>query len=120
MGTSTLATSAETARLAVEVASDKQASEIVMLDLRGVSDFTDYFVILTAESPRQIENLATEIETALKMQGAPRHHREGSGQGGWILLDFSNIVVHLFHSAQREFYDLEGAWPRGTEIVRVQ
>ncbi|HIC68015.1 MAG TPA: RsfS/YbeB/iojap family protein, partial [Candidatus Latescibacteria bacterium] len=48
------------------------------------------------------------------------HHREGSAQGGWVLLDFSDIVVHLFHSEQREFYDLEGAWPGGTETVRVQ
>ena len=120
MGTSALATSADTARLAVEVASDKQASEIVMLDIRGISDFTDYFVIMTAESPRQIESVAAEIETALKTQGAPRHHREGSAQGGWVLLDFGDIVVHLFHPEQREFYDLEGAWPGGTEAVRIQ
>ena len=109
----------EYARLAVDVASDKQASDIVMLDIRGVSDFCDYFVILTGESPRQLDSLATDIEEALESQGATRHHREGSTQGGWVLLDFGDVIVHLFRPDERDFYQLEEAWSRGIEAVRI-
>ena len=110
----------EFARQAVDIASDKQASDIVMLDLRGVCDFADYFVILSAESDRQLEGLAVEIEKPLGAEGATLHHREGNAQGGWILLDFGNVIVHLFRSKEREFYQIEGAWSRGIEAVRIQ
>ena len=118
--TKTRLTVIEYAHLAVDVASDKQASEIVMLDIREVSDFADYFVILTAESTRQIDALAEEIERTLKIHGATMHHREGSAQGGWMLLDFGDIVLHLFSPEQRNFYYVEGAWPGGVETVRIQ
>ena len=91
-----------------------------MLDIRGVCDFADYFVILTAESSRQINSLAEEIEKALKAQGAAIHHSEGTADGGWVLLDFGDMIVHLFRPEQREFYHLEGAWSRGIEAVRIQ
>ena len=111
---------AEIARLAVDVASDKQASEIVLLDLRGVSDFTDYFVILTAQSSRQISSLTNDIEDALEAGGAALHHQEGTPEGGWVLLDFIDVIVHLFRPEEREFYSIEGAWPKGKETVRIQ
>ena len=120
MGAKTIPRPAECARLAVDVASDKQASDIVMLDIRGVSDFADYFVVLTADSPRQVDTLARDIEEALEARGAALHHREGSAQGGWVLLDFSDVIVHLFRPGQREFYHIEGAWPQGIETVRIQ
>ena len=120
MAAKTILRAVEYARLAVDVASDKQASDIVMLDIREVCDFADYFVILTAESPRQIEALTLDIERALETEGATRHHREGSLQGGWLLLDFSDVIVHLFRPEQREFYDIEGAWSGGVEAVRIQ
>ena len=110
----------EFARQAVDIASDKQASDIVMLDLRGVCDFADYFVILSAESDRQLESLAVEIEKPLGAEGATLHHREGNAQGGWILLDFGNVIVHLFRPKEREFYQIEGAWSRGIEAGRIQ
>ena len=112
--------SAEIARLAVDVASDKQASEIVMLDVRGVSDFADFFVILTAESSRQMSSLTNDLEDALEARGASLHHREGTPEGGWVLLDFVDVIVHLFRPEEREFYSIEGAWPKGKETVRVQ
>ena len=120
MGDKAILKPGEYARLAVDVASDGQASDVVMLDIRGVSAFADYFVILTAESARQLNNLAQEIEKALKAQGAGIHHREGTADGGWVLLDFSDLIVHLFRPEQREFYHIEGAWSRGIEAVRIQ
>ena len=110
----------EFARLAADIASDKQASDIVVLDIRGISDFADYFLILTAESARQISALGQDIERALEAQGATLHHREGSAEGGWVLLDFSDVIVHLFCPDKREFYHIEGAWSRGIEAVRIQ
>ena len=108
------------ARMAVDVASEKQASDIAMLDIRGVSDFADYFVIVTAESTRQIDALASDIEEALKAEGKPLYHREGTAQGGWVLLDFSDVIVHFFRPEEREYYHIEGAWSRGIEAVRIQ
>ena len=120
MGVKDILNPGEYARLAVDVASDRQASDVVMLDIRGVSDFADYFVILTAESSRQINSLAEEIEKALEARGAGLHHMEGTADGGWVLLDFSDVIVHLFRPEQREFYHIEGAWSRGIEAVRIQ
>ena len=108
------------ARLAVDVASEQQASDVLMLDIKGISDFADYFVILTAESTRQAQSLMEEIEGALKEVGARLHHREGSPTGGWRLLDFGDLIVHLFGPEEREFYHIEGAWPSVVEVVRIQ
>ena len=110
----------DAARLVVDVASDKLASDIVMLDLRGISDFADYFVIMTAESVRQMGALAEDVEDALELAGIRRHHREGSPEGGWMLLDFGDVIAHLFTPDKREFYLLEEAWSQATETVRIQ
>ena len=120
MAQQTMTQPVEQARLAVETASDRQASDIVLLDIRGVSDFTDYFVILTAGSMRQLNALTEDIEAALKKAGAVRHHREGVAQSGWVLLDYGDVIVHLFGEDERDFYDIEGAWSRAVEVVRIQ
>ncbi len=120
MATKTIPQPVEFARQAVDIASDKQASDIVMLDIRGVCDFADYFVILTAESSRQLASLAVEIEKPLGAEGATLHHREGNADGGWVLLDFGDVIIHLFRPEEREFYQIEGAWSRGVEAVRIQ
>ena len=108
------------ARLAVDVASDKQAADIVMLDVRKVSDFADYFVILTTESRRQMEALAEDLEGALKRTGATLHHREGNAGTAWRLLDFGDLIVHLLDPEARDFYHIEGAWSGAVEVVRIQ
>ena len=108
------------ARLAVDVASDKLASDILMLDIREISDFSDYFVLMTAESRRQLSSLAEDVEHALERSGSVRHHREGNPQSGWTLLDFGDVVVHIFGPEERQFYDLESAWSEATEVVRIQ
>ena len=108
------------ARTVVDIASDYQAEDIVMLDISQVSQFADFFVILTAESTRQMEALFDNIKDGLKQIGVTLHHREGGAQSGWVLLDFGDVIVHFFGPEEREFYQIEGAWPKATEVVRIQ
>ena len=112
--------STELARFAVEAASDKLASDIVMLDLRERASFTDFFVICSAESSRQISAIANDLERSLRDQGVRAHHREGTDDSGWVLLDFSDVIVHIFSPQQRAYYDLESAWAAAPQVVRVQ
>ena len=111
--------STEVARLVVDIASDKLAENIVMLDLRRVAPFADYFVIMTADSSRQIEALEEDIIQELKDLQIRPYHREGAAASGWVLLDFSDVVIHILGSEQRGFYQLERLWSRAPEVVRV-
>jgi ribosome-associated protein len=110
----------ECARMVVDVASEKLASDIVMLDLKGVSDFTDYFVILTADSSRQMRSVAGDIEESLTEAGARLHHTEGTHNSGWMLMDFGDVIVHVMGPEERDFYRIEGAWSEAQEVVRIQ
>jgi ribosome-associated protein len=103
----------------VDAASDKQASNIVMLDMRGVCSFSDYFVLSSGETERQIKAIGEEIEKALKEGGVTPQHREGTADSGWVLLDFGSVIVHIFSPDQREFYQLEELWSQATPVVRI-
>jgi len=105
--------------LVVELASDKLAEDIRMLDLRPVTYFADYFIIMSAGSSRQIEALEEDIIEALKESDVRPFHREGTATSGWVLLDFSDVVVHIMGSEEREFYELERLWFQAPQIVRV-
>lgn len=120
MATRTSLTSAEYARLAVDVASDKLASDIVMLDVGNVCGFADYFVVMSADSGRQVSALTEDLEAALKAEGAALHHREGGSDSGWVLLDFSDVIVHILRPEERDYYRIEEAWSNAVEVVRVQ
>ena len=120
MNATSLVTPLDHARLAVDVVVEKQGSDTVLLDIRGVSDFADYFVVTTVESTRQMRSLMNDIEQALEGGGAVLHHREGSGHSGWVLLDFGDVVIHLFGPEEREYYGIEEVWSRGVETVRIQ
>ena len=102
------------------MASDRQASDILLLDVSQVSGFTDYLVIMTGDNPRQIDTLAEELDYALQRDGHPLHHREGTVASGWVLLDFGDIVAHIFSQEQRGYYQLEQLWSSGRQIVRIQ
>ena len=90
-----------------------------MLDLRQVVPFADYFVIMSAESSRQIEALEEDLTNALEESGIRRFHREGASESGWVLLDFSDVIVHIFGAHEREYYQLERLWSRAPQVVRV-
>lgn len=108
------------ARAALEEASTNLGSDVVLLDTRNVSDFTDFFVIASGETDRHIDVMADRIERRVRELGMRRNAREGSGSGGWLLLDFPGFIVHLFNRETRSYYDLEGLWSQATEVVRLQ
>ncbi|MCH8107297.1 MAG: ribosome silencing factor [Chloroflexi bacterium] len=111
--------STEVAQLVVDLASDKFAEDIVMLDLRNVAPFADYFVIMSADSTRQIQALEEDLTQALKDAQVTPFHREGTASSGWVLLDFSDVIIHIFGPEEREFYQLERLWSRAPQVVRV-
>ena len=110
----------ERARRIVEVASEKQATDILLLDIREVSTFADFFVIMSADSQRQMEALVEEIAQEIKRQGVRLHHREGTSESGWLLLDCGDVIVHIFAPQERDYYRLEEVWSRARLLVRIQ
>jgi ribosome-associated protein len=108
------------AHRAVEAATEKQATDIVLLDVRDICNFADYFVLSTAESDRQINAVAEEIEKVLKAEGERPIHREGSADSGWVLLDYGDVIVHTFAPSERGFYNLEELWAGAKTLVRIQ
>ena len=105
--------------MVVDLASDNLAGDIVMLDLRHVAPFADYFVIMSAESTHQIQALEEDLTQALKAAQVTPFHREGTASSGWVLLDFSDVIIHIFGPEEREFYQLERLWSRAPQVVRV-
>ena len=110
----------EVARKVVETASAKQASDIVLLDMKGVCSFADYFVICSGDSERQIKTIYEEIGHILKGAGILPHHREGTIDSGWLLIDFGDVIVHIFTPLERERYQLDELWGRASTVVRIQ
>ena len=110
----------EYARKAVDVASEMQAVDILMLDVSEVSSFADYFVILSADNRRQMEALAEDLAQTLKQAGASLHHREGTADSGWVLLDFGDVLLHVFATEAREYYRMDQLWSKGRTVVRFQ
>lgn len=100
------------------MALDHKANDVVLLSLRGVSDMTDYFVIASGTSDTHVRALGEHIQEELRKEGARAHHVEGIQQGRWVLLDYVDFVVHLFHPALRNFYQLERLWS-DAQIVQL-
>jgi ribosome-associated protein len=95
---------------AAKVALERRCQDIVVLDLRDVSPATDYFVIATGTSDRQMRTVCDEISETARNNGFERFGRAGYEQAKWILLDFVDVVVHVFSQSYREYYDLELLW----------
>lgn len=108
------------ARAAVDAASDKKASDVLLLDIREVTTFADYFVICSGSNHRQLQAIAEAIDEQLSSQGARLSHREGNPETGWILLDFGDIIVHILGPKEREYYDLERLWNGAKTVVYLQ
>lgn len=98
------------AEACVRVAEDTKAEDVVVLDVRGISSFTDYFVVMSGRSTRHVQGLAEAIEAELRSKRVRASKAEGLQEAMWVLLDFDDVVVHIFYYDQREFYDLEGLW----------
>lgn len=113
----------ELARLAAAAADDKKASDIVILDMRGLVAYTDYLVVATGQTPRQTKAIADEVRTRVKEDtGAFPRRVEGDREADWVLMDYIDIVVHIFTPQARDFYRLDRLWhdaPREAFIPAV-
>ncbi len=105
------------ALFAAKLARDRHCSDIAVLDLHGVSPAADYFVIATGTSDRQMRSLADEISQEGRKTGFARFGRAGYDQAHWILLDYVDVVVHLFTEEYRQFYDLEMLWADAEKVA---
>ena len=103
-------------RAAVRAAEEKQAKDIRVLDLRGLTSFADYFVLASGTNSRQIQAIADEIEIQLKTQGEYPLSVEGYQNAEWVLLDYGDYLIHIFTEKARQYYDLERLW-RDAKIV---
>jgi ribosome-associated protein len=95
---------------AARAASSKQARDIVILDVHGLIVITDHFVICSAPTERQVRTIVDAVEEALRERDRKPVRREGETEGRWVLLDYVDVVVHVFAEEEREFYDLERLW----------
>ena len=95
---------------AAQAADDKQGDDIVALDVSGPLPLTDAFVLVTGRNERNVQAIAGEVEERMLIAGARTLRREGRAEGRWILLDFGDVVVHVFHEEERLFYSLERLW----------
>ncbi len=111
-----LPTSRDMAIAAARAAADKQASDIVVLDVSTTLVITDLFVIATAATNRQIRTVIEAVENALRTVGEKPARREGESEAGWWLLDYIDVVVHVFGTEEREYYDLERLWSDAPKV----
>lgn len=100
----------ELAQICAHAAIDAKAEDLVILDVKGISSFTDYFVIMSGRSTRHVQGLAEAIEKEMRSKRVSTSNAEGLQEGMWVLLDFGDVVVHIFYHEQRKFYDLESLW----------
>ena len=104
------------AEAAFDLADEGQASNIVLMDVREACDFADYFVIMTAESARQLRALMEDVQDGMKKRGAVLHHVEGTHHSGWALMDYGDVLVHVMGVDERDFYGLETVWSKARRI----
>lgn len=108
------------ARRAVDLAADKKAADIVLLDIHDLTTLADYFVICSGSSERQLGAIADGISEGLREDGLRPIGREGSSGAHWLLLDYGSVIVHVMAPPEREFYQLEKLWAEAPLLLRVQ
>jgi ribosome-associated protein len=108
--------SREVAKLCARAALDKKAENPVILDVRKLCSFTDFFVIISGRSTRHVQGLAEAIEAELRSKRLSTTKAEGLNEGTWVLLDYNDVVVHIFYIETRKFYDIEGLWHDAARI----
>jgi ribosome-associated protein len=112
--------SIDLARRIVELAEDKKAADIVLLDLTELTAVADYFVICSGGSERQLDAIADGVISGLRDEGVRPYGREGTPASHWVLVDFGSVIVHAFTPPERDFYQLERHWAEAKTVLRVQ
>ena len=103
-------------KIALKAADDKKAYDLLALDISKIASFASYFLFCTADSSRQMQAIADEIEKQLKIAGVHSSHIEGYRNSEWILMDYFDLVIHIFSKEARAFYDLERLWRDGKKL----
>ena len=110
----------EIAQSIVDIAADKQASDIVLFDITALTTIADFFVIMSVDNNRQLDSIQKEITDDLKHQGIASRKREGGVDSGWVLIDCGDVIIHLFGAAERQYYQLDEVWNRAPVLIRIQ
>jgi ribosome-associated protein len=110
----------DVARRIVELAEDKKAADIVLLDLTGLTTVSDYFVIASGGSERQLDAIAEGIISGMRDSKVHAYGREGTAASHWVLVDFGSVIVHIFTPPERDYYQLERHWSEAKTILRLQ
>ena len=110
----------ELARLLAKAASDARASDVVVLDIHELTIVTDLFVICSGDNERLLRAITRDVLEAADKVGVDPRRTEGSAEAGWVLIDFADVVVHIFGRAEREFYRLEEVWPEAQTLLVIQ
>lgn len=111
--------SLQLAKLCVKAALEKKAEDSLILDVRKLCSFADFFVILSGRSTRHVQGLAEAVEGELRSKRVSTSKSEGLKEGSWVLLDYGDVIVHIFYAETRKFYDIEGLW-HDAKRIRVE
>lgn len=106
--------------LAIRVAQaalDKKAEDLVVFDLRGMTTYTDFLVVCSGSSDRKVQSIAEGVEVALKQENVRPLGVEGYTEGQWVLIDYGDVVIHIFYHHLRDFYDIEGLWSDAPRVM---
>ncbi len=107
------------AKTVVDLVVAKLGEDVLLLDIRPVSTVSDYFVICSASTERQVEAIQEHILTELKEAGTRPLHLEGTGASGWVLMDYGSVIVHVFLPMSRDYYNLEQLWRNARTVLRI-
>ena len=108
------------ARTIVGSLEDKKGEDILLLDIKDIASFTDYFVLCTGTSDRMLDALAESALDTVRKRHRKAGRKQGEAREGWVVVDYGDVVLHLFSPDQREHYDLETLWQDGKVLLRVQ
>jgi ribosome-associated protein len=112
--------SLDLAKRILDLASDKLAENLVLLDIRALTSIADYFVICSGGSDRQVRAISRQIRDSLALEGEKALHEEGESDAEWILLDYGSVIVHIFTPKERDYYRLERLWAGASAVVKMQ
>ena len=110
----------ELVRLSYDALNEKKATDITVIDITGLSVVADYFIIASADNVRQAEALCDNVEEVLGRAGYQCRQIEGKASGNWILMDYNDVIIHIFDKENRLFYDSERIWKDGRKIVSIE
>lgn len=110
----------ELVRLSYDALNEKKATDITVIDITGLSVVADYFIIASADNVRQAEALCDNVDEVLGRAGYQCRQIEGKASGNWILMDYNDVIIHIFDKENRLFYDIERIWKDGRKIVSIE